>query len=45
VLGDDGAAILAALAVADRELVALEVDVLDPELTRFEQAKSGAVEQ
>ena len=40
VLGDEGDAILAALAEADGEFAAVEVDVLDAQAAAFEQAEA-----
>jgi hypothetical protein len=37
--------ILAAFAVADRDLVGHEVDVLDPETTALEEPETGAIEE
>jgi hypothetical protein len=43
--GQQGDAVLRALAVADDEMALAEVDVLDPEAEAFQQSEAGAVEQ
>src|SRR4051794_3392525 len=39
----DGVAVLAALAVAHQNFAALDVDILDSEVQRFEEAKTASV--
>jgi O-acetyl-ADP-ribose deacetylase (regulator of RNase III) len=44
-LGDHGQPVLASLAVADGQLVAVEVEVLHPDSQGFQQAEAAAVQQ
>jgi len=44
-LGKHRAAVAVALPLADEDLVPAEVDVLDPQAARFEDAETGAVHQ
>jgi hypothetical protein len=44
-LGDHGPAILAALTVTDVKRELVQVDILHPELERFEQAQTAPVQQ
>ena len=44
-VGQDGDAVLSPLAVVDEDLLAGEVDVLDPQAAALEQAQAGAVHE